>query len=148
MDTRDYLAALRRDIEAGAVRAELDFGKLDHIDSPLVVEAEKTRWLYVFLVACLAIGWFVAWQAGVAAAATCALLYATVVRRLLRTKMRRRFTETVLFDLDKFRKLWRLSGIVLVDDRTGARVESPGGNWIRFMMDRQAHADDGARAAS
>lgn len=142
MESSDYLTALRRAIDDGSVRAELDYGKLDHVDSPIVVQAEKTRWIYAIMALALAAGWFLGWGIGVAVALAGVLLYVVLGRRLIRKAMRQRFDRLALHDINQFRRLWRLPGVVLIRAQDGARCESPGGNWVRFMMAHLAVPED------
>jgi hypothetical protein len=132
MEDKDYLAALDQALEDGRLQIELTFSKLDHMDSPVFVQAEKVWWVYVALFGGVALGWFVEWHAGVAFAAAVFVLYYVVGRRIILGRMRKRLHSLIMKDVVLWRRQWRLKGLVLVAG--GARCESPDGSWIRFAM--------------
>src|SRR5690242_15938278 len=80
----DLLRALRGLVESGALRLELDLKRLDHMDSPVGVEADSNRWIYPAIVLCGALFWFVGLWAGLAASAACLALYLSLGRRFVR----------------------------------------------------------------
>ena len=95
MDQRtdtELLAALREMIARGDVRLELDAAKLDHMDSPVSVQADSTRWFALLFVACGGAFWFGGWIGGIAAlAASIALWFAWVrpgTHRRIRARVR------------------------------------------------------------
>ncbi|HEY4134036.1 MAG TPA: hypothetical protein VGO34_02370 [Alphaproteobacteria bacterium] len=141
MEDTDYLAALRDALDGGRLRAELDYGKLDHVDSPLLVEAEKTWWIYGGLFGAIALGLLTDWRYGAGFAAVVVLLYVCVGRRIINRRMRERFRAQAMEDVVVWRKLWRLKGVTLV--LGDARCQSPGDSWVRFAM---AHFPSGAPA--
>ena len=53
----DLLRGLRGLIENGAVRLELDLGKLDQMDSPVAVEADSNIWVYGAIPFCALVFW-------------------------------------------------------------------------------------------
>jgi hypothetical protein len=132
MEDKDYLAALRRAFDDGWLRIEMDFGKLDHVDSPVLVQAEKAWWVFGGLFGALGLGWFVGWHYGVGFAVMIAALFLTVGRRLINQRIRKRLRSQMMEDIVQWRKQWRLQGLVLVIG--GACCASPDGNWIRFAM--------------
>ncbi len=135
MEDKDYLAALRRALDDGRMQIELDYPKLDHVDSPVLVQAEKSWWVFGGLFGGLAAGWFVDWHYGVGFAVVVAALYLTLGRRLINLRMRKRMRAMIMEDVVLWRKQWRLKGVTLVHGEE--RCVSPEGNWIRFAM---AHA--------
>ncbi|MBV9523935.1 MAG: hypothetical protein JO010_14135, partial [Alphaproteobacteria bacterium] len=54
----ELLRSLRRLVESGALRIELDLRRLDHMDSPVGVEADSNRWIYPAIILCGATFWF------------------------------------------------------------------------------------------
>lgn len=132
MEDKDYLAALRQAMDDGRLQIELTFAKLDHVDSPVNVQAEKLWWVYGALFGGVALGWFVEWHAGVAFAVVVAATYFFVGRRLILGRMRRRLRDHIMEDMALWRKQWRLPGLALMVGE--ARCESPDGSWIRFAM--------------
>jgi len=132
MEDKDYLAALRQALDDGRLQIELVFSNLDHVDSPVFVQAEKVWWVYVALFGGLALGWFVEWHAGVAFAVAVFALYFLVGRRMILARIHKRLRSLIMKDIVLWRKQWRLKGLVLVAD--GARCESPNDSWIRFAM--------------
>ncbi|MFN4283932.1 MAG: hypothetical protein ACK4NA_14955 [Alphaproteobacteria bacterium] len=142
MEDKDYLAALRRALDDGRMVIELDYAKLDHVDSPALVQAEKGWWVFGGLFGSLAAGWFADWHYGVGFAAIVAALYVTLGRRLINRRMRIRMRAQVMEDVVLWRKQWRLKGVTLVSG--GERCASPDGNWIRFAI---AHAAEGMSEA-
>ena len=76
--------------------------------------------------------------AGVGAIAAGALIYATIGRRQVERNIRRRFSGLAITDIGVWRKLWRLQGITLSCEPSGAACASPDGNWQRFVLDNIA----------
>ncbi len=71
---------LRLLIERGDLRLELDLVRLDHIDSPVAVEADSNVWVYGLILVCVAAFWQGGTWPGVAAIGMSLLLYFTVAR--------------------------------------------------------------------
>lgn len=132
MEDKDYLAALRQALDDGRLTIDMNFGKLDHVDSPVNVQAEKAWWPFAALFGGVGFGWFVHWYYGVAFAAFVVALYYTVGRRIIVSRMRTRLRGQIMEDVTLWRKQWRLKGLTLVAN--GVRCESPDGSWIRFAM--------------
>jgi hypothetical protein len=132
MEDKDYLAALRQALDDGRLKIELGFSKLDHVDSPVFVQAEKVWWVYAALFGGVALGWFVEWHAGVAFAVAVFALYFIVGRRIILGRIQKRMRHQIMEDIALWRKQWRLKGLTLVAG--DARCESPDGSWIRFTM--------------
>lgn len=133
MEDFDYLRILRGAIEAGLIKASLDLGKLEHIDSPISVQADSNRWIYGLIVVIAAAGWFGGLWWGVAAALAGAAAWFTVGRPWHRRRMEQRFHDLTLQNPDQWKKLWRMPGVVLIDATTGAECASPSGNWRAFV---------------
>jgi hypothetical protein len=71
---------LRLLIERGDLRLEFDVVRLDHIDSPVAVEADSNIWVYGLILVCVAAFWQGGTWPGVAAIGMSLLLYFTVAR--------------------------------------------------------------------
>ncbi len=132
MEDKDYLAALRQALDSGRLTLEMDFAKLDHVDSPVLVQAEKAWWVFGGLFGGLGLGYALDWHYGVGFAVLAALGYLVIGRRIMNERMRRRMRSLVMEDVVLWRKQWRLKGLALVVG--DARCESPDGSWIRFAM--------------
>ncbi len=139
MEDKDLLDELRAAHEDGRVAISLDLKKLDHMDSPIAVQAESNRWLYGLIVAAGLIWWFAGTAAGIGAVVVAAIVYATIGRRMVERKMRRRFFEVGIKNIGDWRKLWGLQGITLECAENGDVCSSPDGNWIRFVLDHLTH---------
>lgn len=134
-DAGDLLAALRRLAEAQQVEIRIEPKRLNHIDSPVAVEADGNIWAYAFLAVAAVIGWQWGLLAGGIALALGILVYLTFGRAYVHRRIERRVRQDALFNLDKWRKLWRFSGLTLVaSGRPDARTcASPDGNWMAFV---------------
>jgi hypothetical protein len=144
----ELLRALRRLIADGAVRLELDLKRLDHIDSPVAVEADSNIWIYGGVLVCAAVFWRIGLWPGVAAIAAALALYFTAGRAYVRRRIKRRVEERALADSELWRKLWRFGGLALVEHATGARCAAPDGNWmalVRSTMPTTAETGGGVR---
>ena len=138
MEDTDLLEILRSAEADGRVIIGLDPRKLDHIDSPISIQAESTRWIYGLMAGVLVVWWFGGAYAAIGAIAAGALIYATIGRRQVERNVRRRFYSLAVTDIGVWRKLWRLEGITLSLDSSGEACASPDGNWQRFVLDRLA----------
>lgn len=128
----DLFRDLRRLVVQGRVHLELDFGRLDHIDSPVAVEADSNIWVYVLVAACAAIFWRVGAWPGAAAIVVSLILYLTAGRRYVRHRLTRRVHERALADGEVWRRLWRFGGVTLVND-CAERCAAPDGNWMALV---------------
>lgn len=128
----DLFRDLRRLVARGALRLELDFARLDHIDSPVAVEADSNIWVYALIVVCAVVFWRVGTWPGIAAVAVSLALYLTAGRRYVRRRLASRVHERALADGDVWRRLWRFGGVALIDDG-GARCAAPDGNWMALV---------------
>lgn len=131
----ELIAALRRLLRDGSIVLQLDTARLDKVDSPVSVQAESTRWLYV-LVAVVALAGL--WQ-GVAGIAVAAMVAVAVwygwVRRDVARRIRARVETRALDDATLWRKLWRHGGVRL-EPRDGPPCVAPRDNWMQFVRDR------------
>jgi hypothetical protein len=137
MDQRtdtDLLAALRAMVDVGSVRLDITSGKLDHMDSPVSVQSESTRWFAVLFVACAAAFWFGGWIGGAAAVVASLALWFAWVRPSTHRRINARVRETALKDTQLWRALWRFGGVRLVAG--DATCAAPGDNWMQFVRDR------------
>ena len=139
----ELLASLRAMIEHGDVQLELDAAKLDHMDSPVSMQSESTRWFAVLLAACGAAFWFGGWIAGAAATMASLVLWFAWVRRGTHRRIRARVHDVAIKDTQLWRTLWRFGGVKLVAGN--ATCVAPSGNWMHFVRDRSA-APDGPEA--
>ncbi|MCH8095833.1 MAG: hypothetical protein IID53_01970 [Proteobacteria bacterium] len=138
MEDTDLLEMLRAAEADGRVTIGLDPRKLDDVDSPISIQAESTRWIYGLMAAALLVWWLGGAYAGVGAIAAGASIYATIGRRQVERNIRRRFYGLAITDIGVWRKLWRLQGITLSCEPSGAACASPDGNWQRFVLDNIA----------
>ncbi len=135
MEDTDLLDMLQTAHGEGLITIVIDARRLDHMDSPVAVDADSTRWLYGLAVCVGAIWWYLGTDYGVRALIAAALIYATIGRNLVERKLRRRFFEVGIKDIITWRKLWRLRGITMEHPASGAVCTSPDGNWQRFVLD-------------
>ncbi len=131
---KDLLQRLQLLYQEGKVVIEIRARKLDHMDSPVAVEADSNIWAYgLFVVTGL-----VWWQFGTIPGVICAALgiaaYFTLGRLYVNRRIERRVREEAFYDLDKWRKLWRFGGVTLVAMGVPgvAPCAAPDGNWIAF----------------
>lgn len=133
MEDTEYLRQLRETIAAGGIKPALSFGKLEHVDSPISVQADSNRWIYCLLILVSAAGWFGGLWWAIGAATAGATSWFTIGRRWHRQRMERRFYDLSLQQTEEWKKLWRMPGVTLIDTRTGAECASPSGNWRVFV---------------
>jgi hypothetical protein len=119
--------------DQGKVSLRLDFNRLNHMDSPVGVEADSNIWVYGGLVLTGLAFWFggVYWAAGVAAVGITA--YYTVGRAYVRRRLALRIEERAFKDLALWQKLWRWGGVALVPASGGETCSAPKGNWIALV---------------
>lgn len=133
----ELFRALQGLLARGTLRLELDLARLDHIDSPVAVEADSNIWVYGAIAVCAIAFWQGGIYPGVVAIALGLALYFTVARRYVRRRLIRRVHERALGDGEIWRRLWRFGGITLVEDRAGAgggdRCAAPQGNWMALV---------------
>lgn len=134
MDDVEYLKMLRDAISAGAITVSLDLKKLEHIDSPISLQADSNRWIYGMIAAIGTAAWFGGLWWAIGAAAVAAGGWLAIGRPWHRRRMERRFYNLALQNTDVWKKLWRLRGIVLSDMTSGAQTASPEGNWRAFAV--------------
>ena len=131
----ELLAALRRLAAAKDVEIRIEPKRLNHMDSPVAVEADSNLWAYGFLVAAIVVGWRWGLAAGAATLAFGVLVYLTLGRVYVYRRIERRVRREALEDVVKWRKLWRFSGLTLVAAGGPgiAACASPEGNWMAFV---------------
>ena len=134
MDENDLLALLKEAIAVGRVTVGLDYRRLNHVDSPICVEADSNRWIYGIMAATLGAGFGIAWHVGLAAMALGVVLYFALGRGWIRRRMAARFHGAVLDDITAFKKLWRLHGVTLASAFRATLCRSPNGDWRRFVL--------------
>lgn len=133
MEDTDYLRLMREAVSAGHIRATLDYAKLEHVDSPISVQADSNRWIYGLIVVVSAAAWFGGMWWGIGAATLGAAGWFGIGKRWHRQRMERRFYDLSLQHSEEWKKLWRMPGVTLIDTRTGAECVSPAGNWRGFV---------------
>ncbi len=138
MDENDLFALLKEAIAAGRVAVGLDYTRLNHVDSPICVEADSNRWIYGIMGATLGAGFGLAWHAGLAALALGVALYFALGRGWIRRRMSARFHGATLDDIAAFKKLWRLHGVTLALASRATLCRSPHSDWRRFVLDNLA----------
>lgn len=134
MDENDLLALLKDAIAAGRVTVALDYKRLNHVDSPICVEADSNRWIYGIMATTLGAGLGIAWYAGLAAMALGVALYFSLGRGWIRRRMAARFHRAALDDIAAFKRLWRLHGVTLAPASRATLCRSPDGDWRRFVL--------------
>lgn len=143
----ELLAALRRGVAEGRVELRVQPKQLHHIDSPVAVEADGNMWAYAALFIAAVLWWRWGMVPGLAALAVGVVVYLTLGRAYMYRRIERRVRGVALDDLDKWRKLWRFSGLTLTarDRQDLAPCASPDGNWMAFMRSLSAAAPATAR---
>jgi hypothetical protein len=134
MNENDLFVLLKEAIAAGRVAVGLDYGRLNHVDSPICVEADVNRWVYGIMAATLGVGLGIAWLAGLAAMGLGVVLYFVLGRDWIRRRMNARFYAGTLDDISAFKKLWRLHGVTLGLVSRATLCRSPDGDWRRFVL--------------
>jgi hypothetical protein len=133
----ELLRGLRGLIESGTVRLDLDLRRLDHIDSPVAVEADSNIWVYGAMPVCALAFWQLGLWPGVGAVALALTLYFTLGRTYVRRRLARRVRQNALQDSALWRRLWRFGGVALVDAGTSdTRCVAPDGNWMELVRAR------------
>jgi hypothetical protein len=130
----ELLVALRRGVAEGRVELGVEPRRLNHIDSPVAFEADGNIWAYAALLIAGLLWWRWGMVPGLAALAVGVVVYLTLGRAYMYRRIERRVRGAALEDLEKWRKLWRFSGLILTaKDRPDlAPCASPDGNWMAF----------------
>jgi hypothetical protein len=131
----ELLTALRRLAAARQVEIRVEPKRLNHIDSPVAFEADGNIWVYAFLAAAAFAGWRWGLVTGGATLALGIAVYLTLGRAYVHRRIERRVRRDALENLEKWRKLWRFSGLTLVAAGRPdlAACTSPNGNWMGFV---------------
>jgi hypothetical protein len=131
----DLLAALRRLAAARQIEIRVEPKSLNHIDSPVAFEADGNRWAYAFLLVAAFALWAWGWVAGGLALALGVSVYLTLGRAYVYRRIEQRVRQDALNDLEKWRKVWRFSGLTLIATNSTAlgTCASPDGNWMGFV---------------
>jgi hypothetical protein len=130
----DLLVALRRRVADGTVELRVEPKRLNHIDNPFAVEADGNIWAYAALFTAALLWWRWGMAVGLAALGLGILVYLTFGRTYVHRRIERRVRRDALDELEKWRRLWRFSGLTLVakDRQDLAPCASPDGNWMAF----------------
>lgn len=143
MSEQDCFRRLQGLIHGNAVSLTVDADFLDHIDSPVAVEADSNIWAYGLVAAAGTLFWYGGALYGLGAALAGTVLYFTLGRAYVRRRLRRRVEREALTDLEKWRKLWRFGGVALSAAAAGPVCAAPEGNWIDFVRRQAAHPRSG-----
>jgi len=135
-------AALRRLHAEGRLGLSLDFKRLDHMDSPVSVQADSNIWAYATLAVTLVALWVGGWTAALAVAVLGIAAYYSLGRVYVRRRLERRVEDSALASLETWRALWRWGGIALLP-QSGEECRAPEGNWMALVR-RLAGPEAGA----
>src|ERR1051326_8804557 len=102
----DLLRILRRLVAEGRVTVDADLRRLQHMDSPVVVEADTNLWIYAAIAAVLLAWWAWGNLPALGTAAAGALAYFPLGRRYVERRLERRVREVALADGEVWRRLW------------------------------------------
>lgn len=138
MEDTDLLDMLETAHREGGITIVIEPRRLDHMDSPIAVDADSSRWLYGLIVAAGLIWWWAGTFYGVAALIAATIIYGTIGRNMVERRLRQRFFDIGIKDIIIWRQLWRLKGITMKHPASGAVCASPDGNWQRFVLDHLA----------
>ena len=119
----------------GQGRADIAFssGLESHMDFPGNSETDKGQFILPALVLVGLAWWFGGWAGFGGAIAILAGLYYAWWRKVVRTRMRRRFIAKAMTDLKLWRKSWGFAGISL---KAGpSECLSPKGDWRAFAAE-------------
>ena len=116
----------------GQGRADIAFssGLDSHMDFPGNSETDKGQFILPSLVVVGVAWWFGGWPGFGAAILLAAGLYYAWWRKVVRTRMRRRFVDKAMTDLKLWRKSWGFAGISLKAGES--ECLSPKGDWRAF----------------
>jgi hypothetical protein len=131
----ELLAVLRRLYAEGKVEIRVEAKRLDHIDSPVAVQADGNIWVYAFVALALVVWWRAGMVPALIALTAGVIVYLTVGRAYIHRRIERRVRQDALNNVEKWRKLWRFSGLTLAatHERNLAPCTSPDGNWMAFV---------------
>jgi hypothetical protein len=131
----ELFQALRRLQGEGRVAIRIEANRLDHIDSPVAVEADGNIWVYGVILLAVAIGWRAGIAYGLVTVGLGAAFYLTLGKAYIHRRIERRVRDQALASIDLWRKLWRFPGLTLI--AAGAPeaepCASPDGNWMAFV---------------
>ncbi len=144
MEDVEYLRLLRDAIAAGAIKPVLNFSKLEHVDSPISVQADSNRWIYSLIIIVSAAAYLGGMWWAIGAAGLGAAGWFSIGKRWHRQRMERRFYDVSLDRTEEFKKLWRMTGVTLIDAKTSRECVSPAGNWRVFVAQVTGQATDQA----
>ncbi len=138
LSDKELLRVLRELHDKGDVAMEIRTKALEHIDSPVAIEADGNIWVYALVVIVAAIWWWQGTPWGLGAIAVGLTIYYTLGRAWIRRRLVRRVREKAFFDIDQWRTLWRLGGITLTagPGESDNRCAAPEGNWMEFVRRR------------
>lgn len=132
----ELLRALNRLHAEGKVQIRTEPRILNHIDSPVAVEADGNIWVYGLIVVVLLVWWRGGATPALVATAVAILVYFTLGRAYVHRRLDRRVRELALQDIGCWRKVWRMGGVTLLAaSGVPAECRAPEGNWLAFVRD-------------
>lgn len=129
----DHLRWLRELNGEGKLAIKLDFSRLNHMDSPVGVEADSNIFVYALLVAAALAWWLGGLKAAGITAAIGVVVYYTLGQLYVRRRLARRVTAAALADITIWQKLWNFGGIKLTPQDGSADCAAPQGNWMALV---------------
>ena len=132
--------ALGRLHERDRLALRLDFARLDHMDSPVTVQADSNMWAYGVIAASLLALWLAGWKVALGVVAIGFIAYYGFGRGHVRRRLQRRIESTAFANLSQWRELWRWGGIALVPRNGSPECVAPAGNWMALV--RRLVAED------
>lgn len=129
----DHLRWLRQLNGEGRLAIKLDFARLDHMDSPVGVEADSNIFVYAFLAAAALAWWLGGLKPAGIVAAVGVVVYFTYGRVYVRRRLARRVTAAALEDITIWQKLWNFGGVTLAPQDGGEECAAPKGNWMALV---------------
>lgn len=129
---RELIIALRGMIGNDVLRLELDLERLNHMDSPVAMEADSNMWVYGGVALAIAAGFAGGLWSGAASAVAALILYFTAGKAYVRRRLRNRVYEAALSNSENWMRLWRFGGLTLITP-DGRRCAAPQGNWMELV---------------
>jgi len=130
MTDAELLSQIVAAVNQGRVEIAFSSGLESHMDFPGNSETDKGQFILPSIVLVGVAWWFGGWPGFGAAILLLGGLYYLWWRKVVRTRMRRRFVAKAMTDLKLWRKSWGFVGISLTAGEN--RCQSPKGDWRAF----------------